>query len=78
LAKNAHSYNKEFEAVLAAHFIPGLRGLVDANLRIVFDLAVVPALQPDLDAKVTNAEKLYRIGYPINMINERLNLGMGM
>lgn len=67
---------RNVESGLKANFIPGLRGTVNKNLRIVFDLAVVPALQGDFNEKVKNAEILARIGYPINAINNRLELGM--
>ena len=67
---------RNVESSLKANFIPGLRGTVDKNLKIVFDLAVVPALQGDFNEKVKNAEILARIGYPVNAINERLEMGM--
>jgi HK97 family phage portal protein len=40
-----------------------------------FDRKSVPELQEDYSQKVASAEILARIGYPINMINERLDLG---
>lgn len=41
-----------------------------------FDLGVVEALQSDFGEKVKTAEILARIGFPINAINDRLQLGM--
>jgi HK97 family phage portal protein len=67
---------KNYEAVLEAHFIPGLEGIVADNLSITFDLAQVTALQPNLNEQIANAEKLARIGYPVNDINDKLKLGM--
>lgn len=40
-----------------------------------FDRKSVPELQEDYSQKVASAEILARIGYPINMINKRLELG---
>lgn len=40
-----------------------------------FDLSVVEALQEDFNDKVGTAHKLWQMGWPINKINERLNLG---
>ncbi|MCK5237504.1 MAG: phage portal protein [Deltaproteobacteria bacterium] len=40
------------------------------------DLAQVEALQEDLSDKLDSAEKLKSLGYPVNMINQRLGLGM--
>lgn len=42
-----------------------------------FDLSVIEALREDLIDKLTAARQLWEIGYPINRINERLELGMG-
>jgi HK97 family phage portal protein len=67
---------KNYESVLSAHFVTGLRATVDPNLRISFDLKSVSALQPDFSEQLKAAEALNRIGYPINDINERLKLGM--
>jgi HK97 family phage portal protein len=41
-----------------------------------FDLGTVEALRDDFNYKVQSAWLLYRMGYPINMINKRLKLGM--
>src|SRR5690606_38137582 len=47
-----------------------------AQLRVVPDLSNVPALQENLDQKLENAQRLWRLGYPVNAINQRLELGM--
>jgi HK97 family phage portal protein len=43
--------------------------------KIRFDLESISELQDDYGEKVDTAVKLAKIGYPLNMINERLNLG---
>ena len=43
--------------------------------RIVYDLSNVTALQESLDAKLANAERLFRMGVPFNVINQELELG---
>ena len=40
-----------------------------------FDLATVGVLQPNYSDKVETATKLFHMGWPINMINRRLDLG---
>src|SRR5690606_18025449 len=47
-----------------------------AQLRVVPDLSNVPALQENLDQRLENAQRLWRLGYPVNAINQRLELGM--
>jgi len=42
----------------------------------MFDLGVVEALQSDFADKTKTAETLWRMGYPVNVINERLQLGL--
>lgn len=44
---------------------------------LAFDLSVVEALRKDLTEKSKIARQFWEIGYPINLINERLELGMG-
>jgi HK97 family phage portal protein len=51
-------------------------GLGVRQFRIFLDIRSVVALQPQLTDIVSNAEKLWKIGYPINAINEKLQLGM--
>ena len=41
-----------------------------------FDLSTIEALRDDFSAKVKDAEVLQRLSYPVNQINERLDLGM--
>ncbi|HQG81816.1 MAG TPA: phage portal protein [Caldisericia bacterium] len=41
-----------------------------------FDLSVVEALRSDFIEKVNTARTLYGMGYPINVINEKLDLGL--
>jgi HK97 family phage portal protein len=45
------------------------------GLFIEWDFSRIGALQDNYSQKVADAEKLNRMGYPINMINQRLNLG---
>lgn len=68
-------FTQTFESTFLADFIPGLRGTIDKHLRIFFDLKVVPALQTDLTEAMVNAEKMARIGWTPNQINQRLELG---
>jgi phage portal protein BeeE len=46
------------------------------TLRIRFDVSGVPALQENYSEKLANAEKLRSLGYPVNVINQRLELGL--
>jgi len=48
----------------------------DGSIYPKFDLANVEALQEDFDKKVEVAEKLWKMGYPLNEINRRLELGL--
>jgi HK97 family phage portal protein len=45
------------------------------TLRIRFDLSAVPALQENYTEKLDNAQKLRNLGYPVNVINQHLELG---
>lgn len=45
------------------------------QIRIRFDTSGVPALQENYTEKVNNAKALWSMGVPLNMINERLELG---
>src|SRR5262245_21837726 len=45
------------------------------DLSIEWDFSKIGPLQDNYSMKVADAEKLSKIGYPINMINRRLNLG---
>lgn len=64
------------QAGVEAGIVTDLKKVYDPNLRCLFDTKKVPALQEQLSEKVANAEKLFRIGYPINAINEVLELGL--
>lgn len=67
---------RNMEAVLASEFVPGLRTTIGDEFRLVFDTKTVPALQEQLTDKISNAEKLAKMGYPINAINKLLSLGL--
>ena len=47
-----------------------------ADVRGYFDLTSVAALKEDMTEKVTTAKTLFELGYPMNAVNERLDLGM--
>ena len=49
--------------------------VTDGRLWGMFDLTQVEALREDLSDKSEVAERLFKMGYPINMINERLEIG---
>ena len=53
----------------------GADALFGDGLAIEWDFSKVGPLQENFSNKVTDAVKLNRMGYPINMINRRLNLG---
>jgi HK97 family phage portal protein len=65
-------FARHIEAVLTR----GLALPVDENLRIVFDFTEIEALRDDYKEKLDQAEALQKIGYPLNVINEQLGLGM--
>jgi hypothetical protein len=46
------------------------------KLRIVFDNSAVAALQTNLAEKLTNAKMLLELGYTLNEVNQKLELGM--
>lgn len=48
----------------------------DPSINVFFDNSSVEVLQDDLDTLLDRAKKLFEIGYSINIINKRLNLGM--
>jgi len=65
-----------FNAVLVPFWDPGARQPgVPPRLRVVYDISGVIALQEDFGTKVELAEKLVRLGYPLNQVNQRLGLG---
>lgn len=46
------------------------------DVRGYFDLTSVSALKEDMTEKVATAKTLFELGYPMNDVNERLDLGM--
>lgn len=48
----------------------------DASVWLEFDVTRIEALKEDLAANLEVAERMTRIGYPLNETNERLDLGM--
>ena len=63
------------ENSLLLPFDAGRREREEPELRLVYDISNVPALQEDFGEKVRNAERFWRMGVPLNMINQRLELG---
>jgi len=49
---------------------------LDPSLSVEFDLSPVGVLREKLSEKLEAAEKMFQIGVPINVINERLDLGL--
>lgn len=45
------------------------------DVRLDYDLSNVTALQEDMEKKLANADKLWRMGVPFNTINQKLELG---
>lgn len=41
-----------------------------------FDIAQIESLRDNLDVKATTAQRLIQLGYPLNLVNDRLQLGM--
>lgn len=41
-----------------------------------FEISGIPALQAEFDEKVKTARSLWEVGYPMNQINKRLDLGL--
>lgn len=46
-----------------------------ANIRIMYDLSNVPAMQTNLNDRITAARTLWQMNVPFNDINQRLELG---
>ena len=53
-----------------------LRFIGSGDIYGEFDLSEVAALKEDFTDKVKNAKELFGMGYPVNKINKRLDLGM--
>ena len=49
---------------------------IDSGLRLAWEWSEVDALRDDYTEKLKHADQLWRLGYPINKINKKLNLGM--
>jgi HK97 family phage portal protein len=62
--------------MLQDHFNSDFLSRYDPNLMGLFDYDQVPALQQDYSERLDQAQKLTSIGYPLNMVNEKLDLGM--
>lgn len=58
-------------------FFTKYRPLLKPGETIKTDLSDVGALQEDITDKIDNAEKLFRMGVPFDIIDERLGLGIG-
>ena len=48
----------------------------DTDQKIVFDFSGIEALREDYTEKLAHAEGLMKVGYPVNIINEQVGLGM--
>lgn len=65
-----------FNAVLVPYWDPEARQPgAPPKLRVVYDISSVTALQEDFGTKVEIAERLVRLGYTLNQVNQRLGLG---
>jgi HK97 family phage portal protein len=49
---------------------------VDTNLGVAFDLASVEALRDDVTTRWEVAERAARMGYPLNVVSDKFDLGM--
>lgn len=58
------------------HYFTFVRPMLKTGERIQTDFSGVGVLQEEIQPKVEMATKLFTIGYGLNEINERLNLGM--
>ena len=63
----------EIESTLNLNLVPDFGDI--KTLRLKFDTSSVPALQENYTEKVQNATALWNMGYPINEINKKLELG---
>lgn len=63
---------RKIEAVITSEFLSN----IDNMLRLEFDFSNIAALQVDYNDRVKAAEDLHRIGFSINQINDRLDLGL--
>ena len=58
-------------------FFTRIRPMLAPNERVETDLSDVGVLQEDLEPKVKIATRLFRMGVPFNVLDERLGLGIG-
>jgi len=49
---------------------------IEPDLKLVWEWGTVEALREDYGGKLKHADQLWRLGYPINTVNEKLELGM--
>lgn len=61
-------YKRQLTKQLASEFGP--EWVLD------YDLSGIEALQENFETKLTNAERLYRLGVPLEQINDKLELGL--
>ena len=64
------------DTALTHHFTK-VRPLLGPNQRVETDLSSVGVLQEDITPKLEQATRLWSFGVPFNMVDERLNLGIG-
>jgi hypothetical protein len=62
-----------FEATLWTQLFSKIEG---GRIWAEFDYSGIDAIQEDFKEKVETGQKLWQMGWPINQINERLDLGM--
>lgn len=64
----------ELKDTLNACLVPDY-AMNNVTIRIVYDVTNVAALQVNLTEKITNANKLWAMGVPFNILNQRMGLG---
>lgn len=65
-----------FATRIAEALSVGIAKPVDKGLTIAFDFDGVEALRDDMTEKLAHARSLRDVGYPVNAVNEKLELGM--
>ena len=71
-----HNTIQPIAAVIADVLNRVLVKQIDPSLRLAWEWSEVDALRDDYTEKLKHADQLWRLGYPINTINKKLNLGM--
>ena len=71
-----HPFVQARDTTLTAFFTK-TRPMLKPGERVATDLSVVKALQEDITEKADAAKTFWSIGYPLNVIDERLGLGFG-